>query len=952
MGIRGMRMATRKRTGGSSRRLFRDPSGQSDLFEKSLKEELEEREATTVECLGLTFESEDSRRTYFLDQLQKKLDDPKFRKTPGFPKGTDEDILRLSDPPYYTACPNPFLEAFVSHYGKPYDLADDYHCEPFAADVSEGKTDPVYNGHSYHTKVPHKAIMRYILHYTKPGDIVFDGFCGTGMTAVAAHACAAPDSRFKNSVEAEMPNVQWGARRCILADLSPAATFISRGYNILPPIFEFRKTLSRELARLEKECAWLYSPSLQDHNKFHYAVWTDVFSCPNCGHEFSFWDVAIDFDGWTVRSELACPQCDAKHKKSQLKRVIETYYDDDLDAPHMRGKYVLSTLNQTIEGTRTFVEPSKQDKGLVDSLEGKKMPYWHPAELMLFREGQWGQMWRSGYHSGVTHVHHFFTKRNLWALAAFWDRISKLPIGVRHAAQYVFTGTLQIASRMSRFRFDSRRKGATAGGIMNGVLFIPSLSKEGHVPDLLKRRLDSVLRQYKKQSGWNADKNNIAISTASCSQTGCPDSSVDYIFVDPPFGSNIMYSELSFLWESWLRLFTNQDEEAIVSSYDHKELESYHGAILAGFKECCRILKPGRWVTVEFHNSQNRVWNTIQEAIQQAGLVVADVRTLDKRQGSFKQVTTVAAVKQDLVISAYKPSSELQQKFNLEAGTNEGAWSFVRAHLKHLPVFVGVDGAAEVVGERLRHLLFDRMVAFHVQRGVSVPIAAGDFHVGLAQRFPARDNMYFLPEQLAEYDRRRTTVSTLQQLTLVVSDEATAIQWIRQQLHDKPQTFQQLQPQLMRQLKTWAQHELTVELSEILEENFLCYSDDEPVPSQIHSYLSTNFKDLRNRNKQDPVLKERAKSRWYVPDPRKQADLEKLRERTLLREFDEYRTSKQRKLKQFRTEALRAGFKTAYNSREYQTIVAVAGKIPDAVLQEDEKLLMYYDVASMRLGED
>ncbi len=82
----------------------------------------------------------------------------------GFPHGKIEDILRLSDPPYYTACPNPFIQDFIRHYGKPYDPeADAYRREPFAADVSEGKNDPIYNAHSYHTKVPHKAIMRYIL---------------------------------------------------------------------------------------------------------------------------------------------------------------------------------------------------------------------------------------------------------------------------------------------------------------------------------------------------------------------------------------------------------------------------------------------------------------------------------------------------------------------------------------------------------------------------------------------------------------------------------------------------------------------------------------------------------------------------------------------------------------------------------------------------------------------
>lgn len=119
-----------------------------------------------------------------------KEDIDKVRNIEGFPIGTDEDIIALSDAPYYTACPNPFIKDFIDENGTPYDEeTDDYHCEPFAADVSEGKTDPIYMAHTYHTKVPHKAIMQYILHYTKPGDIVLDGFCGTGMTGVAAQSC-------------------------------------------------------------------------------------------------------------------------------------------------------------------------------------------------------------------------------------------------------------------------------------------------------------------------------------------------------------------------------------------------------------------------------------------------------------------------------------------------------------------------------------------------------------------------------------------------------------------------------------------------------------------------------------------------------------------------------------------------------------------------------------------
>ena len=130
-----------------------------------------------VECLGTKFPSDDARREHFLTLLAEKLKDPAFREQEGFPNGTDEAILAMSDPPYYTACPSPWLGDFVKRYGRPYDSSVQYSTEPFVADVSEGKNDPIYNAHSYHTKVPHKAIMRYIRHYTGPEDLVLDGFC-------------------------------------------------------------------------------------------------------------------------------------------------------------------------------------------------------------------------------------------------------------------------------------------------------------------------------------------------------------------------------------------------------------------------------------------------------------------------------------------------------------------------------------------------------------------------------------------------------------------------------------------------------------------------------------------------------------------------------------------------------------------------------------------------------
>jgi hypothetical protein len=223
-----------------------------------------------VECLGKTFPNDEARREHYLAILREKLKNPGFRKIEGFPIGSDENILALSDPPYYTACPNPFIEDFIEHYGAPYDPDVPYSKEPYVADVSEGKNDPIYNAHSYHTKVPHKAIMRYILHYTQPGDLVFDGFCGTGMTGVAAQLCGdrsvvaslgyrveadgqilAPEQTDGESIW--QPISRLGARRALLLDLSPAATLISYNYNTPTDLAVFDMEARKILSEVESE---------------------------------------------------------------------------------------------------------------------------------------------------------------------------------------------------------------------------------------------------------------------------------------------------------------------------------------------------------------------------------------------------------------------------------------------------------------------------------------------------------------------------------------------------------------------------------------------------------------------------------------------------------------------------------------------------------------------------
>ena len=496
------------------------------------------------------------------------------------------------------------------------------------------------------------------------------------------------------------------------------------------------------------------------------------------------------------------------------------------------------------------------------------------------------------------------------------------------------------------------------GRVQKGTLYISSVFQEMRFSHMFRIAARDMLRAA-NEGMWTTlpkknkrDRTNHMVWAGSSTALSIPDNSVDYIFVDPPFGANIPYSEVNFLWEALLGVFTNVTQDAIQSSIQNKAIADYQRLMERCFIEFRRVLKPGRWITIEFHNSKNTVWTAIQEALSRAGLVVADVRILDKKQKSFKQATTSGAVKQDLIITAYKPNGGLEDRFVLSSGTESGLWDFVRMHLRKLPTFASSNGQAEVIAERQNYLLFDRMLAFHVQRGVTVPLSAAEFYAGLEQRFPFRDGMYFLPDQVAEYDKKRMTVKAVLQLQFAVSDEASAILWLSQQIGKKPQTFQEIHPQFLKELRGWQKHEKTLELSELLEQNFLCYDGNDAVPSRIHSYLSSNYKELRNLEKDDPALREKGKGRWYMPNPNRAGDLEKLRERALLREFQEYLESKQRRLRVFRLEAVRAGFKKAWQERDYQTIITVARRIPESILHEDRNLLMWYDQALTRSGRE
>ena len=974
--------------------------GQDELFEKSQAEELEARRGQPVECLGLTFENDEARRAHFLDRLREGLEElhdklggatfagideavariatvehwpmgdeaqlrglaermrhadtskdllQRWKDEVGFPHGEIEDILNLSDPPWHTACPNPFLGAFVEACGKPCDPDETYRRKPFAVDVSEGKTHPVYRAHGYHTKVPHLAILPSILHYTEPGDLVLDGFAGTGMTGVAAQWCGTAPESYRKELEAlwakeGFGKPSWGLRRTIQNDLSPVAGFIAANYGLPFDLDAFAAAGRALLDEVETELGWMYETLHTDgetRGRIGYTVWSEVFSCPDCTGEVVFTDEALDETSGRVRDVFPCPQCGSELTKRRLERLYESQFDPSINTTIRVPRRKPAMILYSLDGATFRKKPDVSDMATLEQIDRLPLPPEVPSDLIppMHMTHQRARM----EYSGVTHLHHFFLSRAAHALAAMWRRANAhADLRLRHMLLYFVEQAIWGMSVLNRY---GPTHYSQVNRQLSGVYYVSSQISEVSPRYNLGNKLSRLVKTFGHAP---ARQPSGCVTTASTTASlAIPDNSVDYVFTDPPFGENIYYADLNFLVESWHGVLTNAAPEAIVDRFKQKGLLEYQRLMQRCFEEYQRVLKPGRWITVVFHNSRNAVWTAIQEAMLAAGFVVADVRTMDKQQGSYRQVTSTA-VKQDLVISAYKPNDGLEERFTLTRGTEEGVWDFLRTHLGQLPVVVAKQGQIEVINERQPHLLFDRMVAFHVLRNVTVPLSLGEFLAGLVRRFPERDGMVFLLEQVAEYDRKRLAAEDVVQLEIFVIDESSAIQWLKRQLARKPQSFQDIHPQFIREIAGWQRHEKLPELSEMLDQNFLHYGGAGEVPSQIHAWLSTNFKEMRGLPKDHPALRAKATGRWYVPDPNKAADVEMRRTRTLLREFDEYRRSPQRRLRLFRLEAMRAGFFKAYQDQDYTTIIEVAKKIPEAVLQEDQKLLLWYDQALTR----
>ncbi len=511
---------------------------------------------------------------------------------------------------------------------KPFDSdADNYRPREFTWPIKTTKTSPVFSMHSYHLgKKPYDAVEAYINHYTSQGDLVLDPFCGSGSTALAAL-------------------VQ--GRKAVAIDASPAATFITRFYlsRCDPDDLAFR--FERMCASVSEEMQHLYGTVCHRCNSpatIHYVIYSNLYECPSCSRQVSLYEAS-------QRTPPCCPRCFSERGLQQpISPFLKTYgYEPVAVNFSCQGDCKPKRMTRSILGRGNDRDAFEMvDLTRIREIECTPIPYSFPDRFMMDVTDPslpWGDEWRPS--RNFRRVSDLFTYRNLRALAAFMEAA-----GSDEDLRAVITSGMFAVSRKAQHL-------AGGGGYIPGNWALPPMSKQRNCLESLRKVFGRILTA-KKTLATRLKSQDACISTQSAtSMEQIPSDSVDYIFTDPPYGGAVQYGELNFVWETWLGLDTKwHEQEIIVNHSRNKSLKDWAEMMLLAMSECHRVLKPGRCLSLCWHDASAAAWRHLQEIMSGVGFIVENSdRTLfiDTGSNTYNQRVTDKVVKRDLVINFRKP---------------------------------------------------------------------------------------------------------------------------------------------------------------------------------------------------------------------------------------------------------------------------------------------------------
>lgn len=572
------------------------------------------------------------------------------------------------------------------------------------------RTGALFNSFSYPTKISPEAIALFIACHTKVGDTVFDPFGGSGTTGIAAMLCDKPTDRMKELAEKYKVSPNWGKRDAIIYELSPIASAIGDVLCHTNPQ-DFYKSATKLISTTEKEESNIYQ--VKDSNgeigKLRYVIWTDIIICPNCGKELRYSDVAILHDPIRFVSDCKCPHCGkAFHLDDATKQHSETFdpcLNSNVITKNRRMYKIYGTTGKKNWSRLATNEDDELYHVLTNELDYSFVP---------IHEMKWGDLYRSGYHLGISYVHQMYTSRNAYIMSKLWHKVDNFPQHIRKALKvFLLSYNQSHSTLMTRVVAKKDNKDFVITGAQPGVLYISSLPVEKNIFEGLKRKIKTFADAFKLVEGSTS---TASFRVGSSLSTDIAERSIDYVFTDPPFGDYIPYSEINQLNEAWLGIHTNPDDEVIINDSQNKPLAKYQCLMESAFKEVNRVLKKDGVCTVVFHSAKSAIWRAIIKSYQKNGLSVIKTGVLDKVQASFKQVNSNITVKGDPLILLSKHESSGKDIESIDD------ISIAKSILKKY--------SSEDESKEKSEKMFSEYIAFCIEKGVVITLDANFFFHG------------------------------------------------------------------------------------------------------------------------------------------------------------------------------------------------------------------------------
>lgn len=523
----------------------------------------------------------------------------------------------------------------------------------YASPLPASRTGALYNAFSYPTKISAESVALFIACHTEPGGHVLDVFGGSGTTGIAALLCERPTDRMLALAAERGMKPRWGARNATVYELSEIGTLLSRVMGHAPDPGAFAAAATRLVDAASK-----LEPSLYDAEgpggqagTVRQIIWSDVVQCPRCGAETTYVETRIRYEPLRFDDNFTCV-CGYTGSPDDWARALEDVVDPWTGQTHRRRRRVpWKVYGTSSTGTWSRIA-TDEDAAAEAAALARDLPIGAPIAPL-----HWGDLHRSGYHQGMTHLHHLYTARNFRALATLWQLIEDEPKELREALRLlVLSYNAAHSTLMTRVVLKKNSKDFVVTGAQSGVMYVSGLPVEKNVFAGVRRKIKTFAAAFELLHGLSGD---VTIVTGSSTGLHLPDESVDYVFTDPPFGGYIPYSEINQLNELWLGQVTNTEAEAIISPSQGKGVDEYQALLTSVFSEVARVMKPDADATLVFHSSQASVWQALTASLADAGLAVAAASILDKTQASFKQVNGHVAVSGDPLLRVRKRQVEI-----------------------------------------------------------------------------------------------------------------------------------------------------------------------------------------------------------------------------------------------------------------------------------------------------